>query len=87
MLSFPLFMGATETPLALIIGEVFSVSRRIDCDRRLWERIASCAFYNQRMLGKKVASLLTEGKIDRAAEMLDSWIRTCTDSHLAVLKK
>ena len=86
-LSFPLFMAGTQTPLALMNGKAFSLASASDVDREIWERIEASAFHGQRLLEKRAAALLDAGEGDRAAQMLRDWARTCTDSHLAVLRK
>ena len=84
-LSFPLFIGGTETPLALMNGEVFSIAKDLHCNREIWERIEAGAFTSQRLLEADVSALLAKHKRDDAVRTLNHWVRTCTDSHLAIL--
>jgi hypothetical protein len=86
-LSFPLFMGGTDTPLPLLNGEVFARSNQINCNRGICERIEAAAFSNQRLLESKALALLDAEQDDLARRTLNEWVRTCTDSHLAVLER
>lgn len=86
-LSFPLFMGGTETPLPLLNGQVFARSSQVQCSREICERIEAAAFGNQRLLEAKIMGLLAAEQDEEASKMLNEWVRVCTDSHLAVLDR
>ena len=86
-LSFPLFMGCTETPLALLNGELFSLSAETDCGQEIWERIEAAAFGSQRLLEEKASALLSQGEAEEARRLLHTWAKRCTDAHLAVLRR
>jgi len=86
-LSFPLFMGGTDTPLPLLGGEVYACSRRVKCHRHVWERIEATAFGNQLLLLEKVLTLLAAGQDDEVTRRLNEWVQSCTDGHLAVLQR
>jgi len=85
-LSFPLFVGGTDTPLPLLNGEVFARSNEVNSNRDICERIEAAAFGNQRLLEEKVLALLAAGEDGKATDILNDWTRTCADSHMAVLE-
>ena len=86
-LSFPLSMAGTETPLALLNGDAFSLAQAIDVDREIWERIEAGASLSQRLVEEKATTLLDAGKGGQAAQALSDWALACADSHLAILRK
>lgn len=86
-LSFPLFMGGTDTPLPLLNGEVYARSNELNCNREICERIEAAAFSNQRLLEEKVSAMLAAGEDRNATHILNEWTRTCADSHMAVLER
>ncbi len=86
-LSFPLFMGGTDTPLSLLNGEVFARSNQVQCSREICERIEAAAFGNQRLLEANILSLLDAERDGEATRVLNEWVSACTDSHLAVLDR
>ena len=80
-------MAGTETPRALLNGEVFSVSQKLDADRETWKRIEAHAFHSQRMVEGRAATLLGQAEREKAILVLTAWSRLCADSHLAAIKR
>lgn len=85
-LSFPLFIGGSETPLSLVNGEVFDTCHAIEGRREEWERIEAAAFRRQSSLDSEVRTLLQNSAPKQAATSIDTWTRQITAEHLAVLK-
>ena len=86
-LSFPLFIGCTETPLPLLNGQAFVRSQGAKPARAAYERIEAALHANQRMLEERVSSLLAGGNDREAKEALNQWVRLTADSHLATLER
>ncbi len=84
-LSFPLFIGCTETPLPLLDGEVFVRSQAAGPGRDAWQSIEAAMHLSQRMLQEKVSALLAAGKEQEATDALNRWVRLSAGSHLAIL--
>lgn len=85
-LSFPLFIGGSETPLPLLNGEVFDTCLRIEGRRADWERLEAAAFRRQSSLESEVRTLLKTRDARQAAATIDLWTRQITSEHLAALK-
>ncbi|MGI5818436.1 MAG: hypothetical protein ACOX9R_10130 [Armatimonadota bacterium] len=85
-LAFPLFMGGTQTPRALLSGQVDMAGRQFTGDFQLWEPIEQFAFGAGRLLEAEVGRLLADGRPDEAREALDRWVADCTAAHLGALR-
>jgi hypothetical protein len=84
-LSFPLFMGGSETPPPLLDGTVFETCNRIEGRRTEWERLEGEAFRSQQAGERQVLTLLATQQDEKARSQLDAWVRSRVHDHLAAL--
>jgi len=85
-LSFPLYMGCREVPIALVSGDVFALSEKVDVHPRIWQRIEASTLTSEKYLEREVKELLEENKREEAQEKVNAWVRDCADSYLAILE-
>lgn len=85
-LSFPLFIGGSETPLPLLDGTVFDICNGIEGRRNEWERLEAAAFRRQAQLETEVRTLLTSGQTTETGTRLDTWVRNVATDHLVAVK-
>ena len=86
-LAFPLFMGGTRTPVALLNGDADALTRLQTRDFRSWEPIEGFAFLSQRLLERRVHGLLDAGQGQAAREALDQWVAASVRAHLAAMSQ
>ncbi len=84
-LAFPLFMGGTRTPRALLSGDADLAGRESPDDFSRWEPIEAQAFAAQRGLEAQVRGLVAAGKPAEARDALDAWVADRTRAHLGAL--
>jgi len=84
--SFPILMGQSGTPGALLNGEAYDLGTKAQGKTRLWETLEQTAHASKELLREKVSACLAAGETRQAADRIEQWSRAQTAMLLEVLQ-
>ena len=85
-LSVPLFMGQRRTPLALLDGELYWLSKSASCKVERWARQERSAYQGKLLLHDEIDALSEAGRREASMALLERWSQKQTEAHLALLR-
>ena len=85
-LAFPILMGCDRTPLPLMNGDIYRLSRDTDGAAEVWESIEKNARANKGLLEARAEALLDEGSVGQVPALLEDWVSKTTDAQLSILR-